>query len=41
MTLFSIIGTDDLFYACNHRKFGILYLFGFFAWSYAAIILRR
>lgn len=41
MTLFSLVGTEDVFYACKHRKFGILYIFGFVAWTMAAVVLRR
>ena len=41
MFLFSLIGTADVFYASKHRKFGILYLFGFVAWTLAAVVLRR
>lgn len=41
MFVFSLIGTEDVFYACKHRKFGVIYLFGFMAWTMAAVVLRR
>ena len=41
MALFTFIGTPDVFYACNHKKFGVVYLFGFVAWYLGAIVLRR
>lgn len=37
----SLVGTEEVFYACKHRKYSIVYLFGFAAWSLAAIVLRR
>ena len=41
MVIFSLIGTPDAFYACKHKRFSPLYLFGFAAWTFAAILLRR
>lgn len=39
--LFSLVGTQELFYGCKHRKYSIIYLFGFAAWEFAALLLRR
>lgn len=41
MGFFTLVGTEDLFYACKHRKFGVIYVFGFTAWIMAALLLRR
>ena len=41
MTLFSLVGTEDVFYGSKQKKFSLLYLFGFAAWSLAALVLRR
>lgn len=41
MGVFTIIGTPDMFYACNHKPYGVVYLLGAAAWFLVAIVLRR
>lgn len=30
-----------MFYACKHKKYGIVYVFGFMSWFMGAVLLRR
>lgn len=41
MFIVSLIGTPEIFYGSKHRKLSFLYLLGFVAWSFGAVLLRR
>lgn len=48
MFVLSFISTSSMFYSANHKpqsnsivNLGVFYLFGFMAWYFAAVVLRR